>query len=212
MQPHHETPAVVETRVVHDSQRRATSLLVDVVSQPGAPAEAVLELRDYVVAALQHHHESEDHDLWPRLRAAAPHLAGGLDALSDEHEHLDAALGRLRSAPVDQPADANAVAAALAVRDLVHEHLAHEEPLLFPALSGHLSDGEWDEFSQQTVASAPHVGLDLLVEMLYESGSDDDVDLILRHLPPAARDAIPDRRRLARSTLAALRASSGAVR
>lgn len=205
MQPDHEAPAVVETRVVHDSQRRATSLLVDVVSRPDAPAGAVLELREYVVAALQHHHESEDRDLWPRLRAAASRLSDGLDALTDEHERLDAALDRLRAAPVDRPSDARAVAAAVAVRDLVHEHLAHEEPLLLPALAEHLSEEDWDDFSRRTVASAPRVGLDLLVEMLYESGSDDEVDLILRHLPPEARAAIPDRRREAQATLAALR-------
>jgi hypothetical protein len=215
MQPDQDSPAVVETRVVHDSQRRATSLLVEVVSTPASPTAATgeaLQLRDHLVAALQHHHESEDHDLWPRLRAAAPHLGAGLDALSDEHERLDAALDQLRTAPVDQPGDARAVAAALTVRDLVHGHLSHEEPLLFPALGAHLTERDWDDFSRRTVASAPRVGLDLLVEMLYESGTDDEVELILRHLPPEAREAIPERRRHARATLAALRSAAEAVR
>ena len=56
-----------ETRVIHDVHRRATSTLADLWASPCAPAADVAEFRDFVVAMLEHHHTSEDEDLWPLL-------------------------------------------------------------------------------------------------------------------------------------------------
>ena len=72
-----ESPAVTETRVVHDTHRRATSLLASAVTD-GRSTEGRDELRDLVVTMLRHHHVSEDRDLWPTLVDAAPSLAGPL--------------------------------------------------------------------------------------------------------------------------------------
>jgi hypothetical protein len=212
MQPHHESPAVTETRVVHDSQRRGTALLADAVAEATSPSEALVDLRDHLVAALEHHHVSEDRDLWPLLRAAAPHLGDGLDRLSGEHQRLDAALAELRTADVASPGDPRAVAVARDVRDLVHDHLAHEEPLLFPALRTYVADADWEGFSQRTSASAPRRGIHLLVALLHEVGSDDDVGLILRHLPAEAKQGVPALLDQGRAVLADLRTSAGSVR
>jgi hemerythrin-like domain-containing protein len=205
MSPHRgEPPPVVETRLVHDGQRRATTLLASLLAAPatGLPVAAVVELRDFVVASLDHHHRLEDDDLWPTLVAADPALAGPLGHLSAEHELLDAALHDL--ARVDIGGGDPARPAAEAVRDRVHEHLAHEEPVLFPALAAHVDDARWAEFSQRAVTSAPQVGTHLLVGFLYEAGTPDEVDLILRHLPPPAREAIPAVRSQARAAIAEL--------
>jgi hemerythrin-like domain-containing protein len=200
-------PAVVETRIVHDGQRRATTLLADLLgAPPGAPvppAAAVAELRDFVVASLDHHHRLEDTDLWPTLVAADPDLSAPLADLSAEHELLDAELSDL--ARVDLAvADGRARRAAEAVRDRVHQHLAHEEPVLFPALEAHVSDERWAEFSQRAVASTPQVGTHLLVGFLDEAGTPDQLDLIFRHLPPEARAALPTVRAQARAAIADL--------
>jgi hemerythrin-like domain-containing protein len=202
---HDDSPAVIETRIVHETHRRATSMLADAVTGPPAGPDRVVELRDFVVATLEHHHRAEDTDLWPRLRAAAPELGDALDGLTLEHDRLDGALEQLRSAAVGERDDAGAVAAARGVRDLVHEHLAREEPLLFPALRSHLSEAEWADFSRRTVDSAPRTGIHLMVGLLHEVGAADEVELILRHLPDEARRVVPAMREQARAIFADLR-------
>lgn len=188
---HQESIAVAETRVVHDAQRRATTLLA--AASPDVPGEVVAEFSDFLVAMLTHHHESEDADLWPLLRTASPELGEPLGRLSEEHAHLDAAL--------DELAERRSTAAALAVRDLVHEHLAHEEPILFPALERDLPDDAWEAFSERTVASSPQQGAHFFVGLFHAVAAPADVELVLRHLPAEAKDLLPVMRLQADQTL-----------
>ncbi|MEU5565037.1 hemerythrin domain-containing protein [Micromonospora musae] len=87
--------------------RQATALLAEAAPRPGADIAHLTELRDFLVAQLGHHHESEDHDLWPMIEAAAPGISEPLQALSDEHDALDAALStggrRLGPSCADSP-------------------------------------------------------------------------------------------------------------
>lgn len=199
------TPAaVIETRVVHDLHRRATTLLADALDRPSSPVTDLVALRDFVVAALDHHHRSEDTSLWPLIVAGAPELAGPLGILSAEHESLDAHLDALYAAPIDDGARVLAAERAAAVRDLVHDHLAHEEPVLFPALRDHISADAWYRFSAATVASAPAEGTDLLVALLHEVGTDDELEVIFQHLPDPARQALPAKRAQGTAVLARL--------
>ncbi len=191
----HDTEAsrsrtVRETRVVHDVHRRATSLLADVASQSSVPDSAAVEFRSFVVAMLQHHHRSEDTDLWPTLTSASPDLSDALDGLSEEHERLDAALEALNDH------DARMDEAAETVRGLVHEHLSHEEPILFPALRRHVSEQVWAQFSQRTIETAPQEGTHLLLALLDEVAPPDDVNLILDQLPAQARSLVPANREM----------------
>lgn len=192
---HHDPPAVVETRVVHDAHRLSTSLLA--AAPVGVPPDLLGEFRDFVVAMLAHHHESEDTDLWPMLRTVSPALAAPLGRLSDEHEQLDAAL--------DELAETGSTGAAVAVRDLVHEHLAHEEPVLFPALRRDLSDTDWEAFSARTVATSPQQGAHLYVGLFDEVAAPGEVDLVLRHLPAEAKALLPAMRAQAEASLRVLR-------
>jgi hemerythrin-like domain-containing protein len=208
--PTGDAPAVVETRLVHDAHRRATSMLADALDR-ATPPDVVADLRDFVVALLVHHHRCEDDDLWPQLAAADPGLSAALGALSEEHDRLDAALEQLAAAPLAGVAGTAAQRAAAAARDLVHEHLDHEEPILLPALRAHVSDRAWAAFSARTVASAPQEGAHLFVGLLHEVGTPDDVELILRHLPPDAQDAVPAMREQARSTFVAVRTAPRAA-
>jgi hypothetical protein len=194
--PIDDPPAVIETRVVHDTHRRATTLLADAAGRSDSAPGAVGELRDLVVTMLRHHHESEDGDLWPLLVAADPSLAGPLAELSAEHDRLDDALDRLEAGV--------SVDAAVEVRDLIHGHLAHEEPILFPALRAHVSDDDWTAFSRRTIASAPQVGTHLLVGLMHEVGSPAEVEVILRNLPPEAAAMVPAMVEQAKRTFAVL--------
>jgi iron-sulfur cluster repair protein YtfE (RIC family) len=193
-----DAPAVVETRVVHDTHRRATSLLADTAaSDGGAPAGVQDALRDLVVTMLRHHHRSEDQDLWPTIVTAFPAVTDQFDELSREHDRLDEALDRLA-------ADTTPASTA-EVRDLLHEHLDHEEPILFPVLRTHVTDAQWTAFSERTVASSPKDRTDLLVALCHEVAPDQDVALLLRHLPPEAKAGVPALRTAGEQILDALR-------
>jgi len=194
-----EADAVVETRLVHDVHRRATSLLADATAAASAAAADVTALRELVVAMLRHHHESEDAGLWPLLTRAAPDLASPLGLLSAEHDVLDAQLDALdAAAPRGRAAAADAAAA---LRDLVHQHLAHEEPVLFPALRRHVDPADWYAFSERTVATSPPEGTHLMAAFLHEVGTAEELEVIFQHLPPPARELLPAMRAEGRAVL-----------
>lgn len=201
-----QVTAVIETRLVHDLHRAASSLLADAAPRPEASAAALAEVRDFLVNQLRHHHESEDDLLWPMITAAAPELAGPFASLSSEHDKLDEALDALVSAPVSERDRAALAAAASTLRDLVHTHLGHEEPVLFPALRDHVSEAAWKEFSQQVIARTPPVGTHLLVGFLDQVGTPEEVAIILGGIPAPAQAAL---RGQAQGTLARLTGQAG---
>jgi hemerythrin-like domain-containing protein len=201
---HTEPMGVMETRLAHTVHRTATVLLAEASGQ--AEAAPLTELRDFLVAALRHHHETEDHILWPRLTTAAPEAAARLESLSEEHDALEAALETLAAAPVNGERD-QLTAAAVAVRDLVHKHLEHEEPILFPVLRDHMPDDEWTAFSQQVIASAPPTGGHLMIGLLDEAGTPDQVAAVLANLPEPVKPIVEPMRQQARATLDNLRAT-----
>ncbi|MFE0512383.1 hemerythrin domain-containing protein [Streptomyces sp. NPDC058964] len=218
--------AVVETRLTHEVHRVATALLAEAALRPSVPFEELAQLRDFLVANLRHHHEAEDNDLWPRIVAAAPATAHTLDALSEEHERLDTALDRLACVLISSgetgregagPAagregagTASAVraalhAAAVDVRDTVHDHLVHEETILFPALRDHVSPADWEDFSRQVIASTPPIAGHLMIGFLDEIGTADEVELVLAGLPEPLLSLLPEMRRQAVDDLRSLR-------
>jgi hypothetical protein len=200
--PATEPNAVVETRLLHQVHRRATTVLAEAAARPEVPDTALADLREFLVAQLRHHHESEDLDLWPQIVAAAPQTADALAELSREHDHLDATLAEVG----DAPDRSRLAAAAVSLRDLVHAHLAHEEPILLPALRTHVSDESWAEFSQRVVAAAPPQGAHLMVGLLDQVGSPGEVEMVLGNMPEPARELLPALRQQAGPTLEALSA------
>lgn len=204
--------AVVETRLAHDVHRTATSLLAQAATDRSVPLSSLAQLRDFLVANLRHHHETEDEDLWPQILAADPAAAHALDSLSHEHERLDAALDALDAVDMtegdsgaqDEARDALR-AAAREVRDLVHDHLAHEEPFLLPALRDHIGAAAWEGFSQRVVATTPPVAGHLMIGFLDEVGKPDDVEKMLAALPEPVRPLLPAMRLQATQDLRVLR-------
>jgi hemerythrin-like domain-containing protein len=190
--------------------RRASALLVEVVERSPLDPVAVGELRDFLVAHLHHHHESEDEDLWPLIERAAPGSAEPLGDLSAEHDELDVALATLAAAPisVDTEGRKGLAAAATQVRDVVHRHLEHEEPVLFPALRTHITDAAWEKFAQKVIETTPPIGAHLLVGFLDEVGTPDEVDLVLSALPGPAQELVPNMRAQGRSALDKLRSTT----
>src|SRR3546814_17200866 len=105
MTRHPDPPSVVETKVVHDAHRRATSLLADLTGAGNtAPISSVVELRDLVVGMLRHHHGSEDGDLCSLLLRADNTTAGPLAALPRDTHAPDSYLHRPCPAAPPNPA------------------------------------------------------------------------------------------------------------
>jgi iron-sulfur cluster repair protein YtfE (RIC family) len=211
--------AVVDTRLVHEVHRVGTSLLADAAADPAVPAAALAQLRDFLVANVRHHHETEDEELWPLVAAAAPDAAAALDALSEEHRRLDKALDALAavalgdgSAGDEGAGDADAGDARLAlreaaveVRDAVHGHLAAEEPVLLPALRERITDAQWKDFSQRVIATTPPVAGHLMIGFLDEVGTPAEVETVLAGLPEPVRPLLDGMRKQAADDLRTLR-------
>ncbi|MEV6904561.1 hemerythrin domain-containing protein [Amycolatopsis sp. NPDC051372] len=184
--------AVVETRLTHDLHRRATTLLSDAAADRAVPLSALAELRDFLVQNLHHHHESEDDELWPLITAVAPDAGKGLADLGDEHDELDRKLDALAAVPLESDDDRAALhGTAVAVRDLIHQHLEHEEPVLFPALREHLPAESWAKFSQHVIATAPPIAPHLMVGFFDQVGTPEEVDVVLSGLPEPVRPLLP---------------------
>ncbi|WP_189697786.1 hemerythrin domain-containing protein [Streptomyces chromofuscus] len=203
-----EPPAVIETRLAHAVHRVGTTLLAEAAIHRSVPLDTLASLRDFLVANLRHHHETEDHDLWPRIVVSAPEVKQALDSLSGEHERLDVALDRLAAVSIrDDEEDVRAELrdAAAEVRDTVLEHLAHEEPVLFPALRDHISAAEWTEFARGVIATTPPVAGHLMVGFLDEVGTPAEVELVLAGLPEPVHALLPAMRAQAAVDLRVLR-------
>ncbi|MGI5285446.1 hemerythrin domain-containing protein [Nonomuraea polychroma] len=205
-----EAVAVTEVRLIHAFHRRATTLLSEAAVRPSVPLAVLAELRECLVKNLRHHHETEDHQLWPMIAAVAPDVAARFAVLSEEHDELDAALDTLEDAPIREDGDrAGLQRAAEAVRALVHLHLEHEEPLLFPALREHVSPEEWTAFSREVIASSPPEAAHLVVGFLDQVGTPEEVALVLSGLPEPAQQFIPAMREQARAALTILSGAEG---
>jgi hypothetical protein len=81
---------------------------------------------------------------------------------------------------------------------------------LFPALRTHLTDEDWFAVSQRTVAVAPQAGPHFFIGLFYEVGTEQQIDLVLRQLPPNARAAVPEMRAAAMRTFVEQERSSTA--
>jgi hypothetical protein len=97
-----------------------------------------------LIAAMQGHHQIEDHEYFPAFRRTEPRLARGFDLLEAEHgallrdvETALAALAELRAAtqlPDAELAARRYVAAADALCERLMRHLGDEEDLVVPLL------------------------------------------------------------------------------
>ncbi|MGC8919874.1 hemerythrin domain-containing protein [Streptomyces sp. PG2] len=202
--------AVVDTRLVHEVHRVGTSLLAEAAADPAVPPAALARLRDFLVANVRHHHETEDEELWPLLTAAAPGAASALGALSEEHRRLDKALDALAAVALGDEGGAGDARlalreAAVEVRDAVHGHLAAEEPVLLPALRERITDAQWKDFSQRVIATTPPVAGHLMIGFLDEVGTPAEVETVLAGLPEPVRPLLDGMRTQAADDLRTLR-------
>ncbi|MFF3890337.1 hemerythrin domain-containing protein [Streptomyces sp. NPDC001914] len=209
-----DSTAALETRLKHDVHRVATSLLAGAAARPAVPLTALAQLRDFVVLNLRHHHEWEEHALWPCILTAAPDALQRLDRLCNEHRQLEDALAHLASLALtesDVPEDAARAqlkGVAREVRNIVLIHLDNEESLLIPALRNHISPEAWADISQQVIATTPPTAGHLMIGFLDEVGTPAEAEVVLARLPEPVRSMLPAMRRQASEDLSVLRDGS----
>jgi hemerythrin-like domain-containing protein len=200
--------AMADTRLAHKVYRRATTLLAGAATSAHVPYQALRELRDFVVAEVSYHHEAEDNLVWPLLQAADPGAAEALTQLTGEHRALACALDLLGRVVVGPDGDRRALArVARLVQAQVDEHLATEELVIVPFLVAHISDAAWAKLSRAIVASAPTEHCHLLVGLLDQVGTPDEVVRVFAELPGPARALLPNWRMAGQRTLAAIEAT-----
>lgn len=190
---------------MHNTHRAASVLLAEAAAKPAVPAAALAELRDFLVPNLEHHHRMEDDVLWPLIEKAAPDVAAAFAELTKEHAQLDAILQELGDLEIAESVGRGPLLEkAVALRDIVHRHMANEEPHLLPALTNHVADETWDLFAKQVKESTPLINLHLLIGLIDMVGSEEEIQLMLRDLPVPA---LQQMRQQAGQTFAALDAA-----
>lgn len=202
-----EPTSVVQTRVVHNVHRRASTLLLDAAARPDAPAASLREVRDFLVTTLRHHHICEDEHLWPLIVARDPGAREALDEMTREHEELETTLDALEEAAIADGASPSAAfaGAAAALRDLIHRHEHHEEEILFPALRSVVSDEEWREFAEYVSRTDTTVGPHLMVGFIDMVATPEEAATIFGGIPEAVREsALAPMRARARATIESL--------
>jgi hypothetical protein len=198
--------AIIHTRLLHDVYRRATSLLATNARSRSASEKALRELTGFVVSEIRYHHQSEDRLVWPILRSANPGAAATLNRLGGGHSQVDCSLELLNQVAIRPGGDADALAhAAVAVRDVVHHHLANEEEDVLPMLAAHVSDARWGTLANRIMAGAPTDYTYLMVGLLDEVGPAKRVNQVLAGLPQTTLVSLPELRARAQDTLAGLR-------
>lgn len=141
-------------RVIHNAVRRDLGRLVSALeSAPDSDVARARDLQrayDNLHAQLTHHHRAEDAHIFPALRQLGvdPVL---IDEMDGEHDAMAAALGRTRGlmqryGETGSVADASSARSSLEqTRQVVEDHLTHEEAQLEPLMRPHVESEEWKQ-------------------------------------------------------------------
>jgi len=152
--------------VVHRAMRRdlgrLAACLGQVADRGAKPAQAcaICRYTEALLAAVRAHHENEDDLIWPVIAATAGQ-AVDLTPLADDHQAIEAAVGRASDALACFRADPGLCAelhtSVSELRDMVDEHIADKERQIVPAMLRYLSAEacRWCEKQIQRKASRP---------------------------------------------------------
>lgn len=130
-------PWGTELIAVHDGLRRELALLRGEFAASGPRIASQLRINCLTACVmLNHHHVSEDEDVFPLLERRRPELAPALALLRDQHRRLQQLLGRLRETVSDEAADpASSLAEVDRLTAKLEEHLDYEEEQLVVILN-----------------------------------------------------------------------------
>lgn len=178
------TAIVVIHRAIRQDLRRLTACLGQIAAR-GAPPRRSRALCRYTVALLAEiraHHHNEDDILWPVIAATAG-PAVDLTPLTDDHQEIQAAVGRASQALASFRAEPGTVgelhASVSELRDMLDEHIADEEEQILPAMRRYLTAPayRWCEKQIQRKATLP--GLRFTAPWLERHAQPDELSRLL---------------------------------
>jgi iron-sulfur cluster repair protein YtfE (RIC family) len=199
-------------RVFRNELHNAPGLVRDVEVADTARSAAVGAHLDFIVAALHHHHATEDDLIWPKLRARAPAHTEDLSRMEHAHRGIADADVRVKSilaswvASADLPIAAQLVEAVNDLSARVDEHLADEERSIVPLINQHITADEWRKCVARAAEFLSRRNLRLglvLGGMVLDASSADEARRIVAGVPLPQRILI---RLLARRSSARYRA------
>ena len=179
------TSIVVIHRAIRQDLRRLTACLAE-IPRRGAPpsqARAIGRYTTALLAEIRAHHHHEDDIIWPVIAATAGQ-AVDLTPLTDDHQAIDAAVGRASQALVSFTADTGAAAAALRasiseLRDMLEEHIADEEEQIFPAMRRYLPADAYQRCQKQIQRTASLPGVRFTAPWLARHAQPDELSRLL---------------------------------
>jgi hemerythrin-like domain-containing protein len=192
---------VRDMAIVHQTFRRAFSESAELVRANPTPSpervEFLAEHVDFAVSVLHHHHASEDELLYPLLAQRAPEQVEMVNRIEAQHKTVEgtidavtAACAAWRSAP--SAATGEALAASLdELNETLQPHLDDEEQLIVPLAAVTVTQKEWDDMGDHSVAAIPKKKLPVAFGLLTEPLNESDSAHMKATLPPPIRLLYP---------------------
>jgi len=185
--------AHADTRIffaVHKTFRLSTNRFVDASEKlpPSVLRPVIGPNWSFYTAVLQHHHHTEDQEIYPALIAVRPDMDVLLKTLGEEHLQLADAVDAASAAVTAferEPDAAHQKAmheAIVAVRDTFLPHLDVEDAEVVPAIAESMPPKEWDRLDKQALKTIPRQYLATAVGAL---------DEVIRSLPVEERPPPP---------------------
>jgi iron-sulfur cluster repair protein YtfE (RIC family) len=181
----------------HDAFRRDLAHLARAASRRPAQLDqpnrrtAVLAGWELFKTQLHIHHTAEDHDLWPRMRthlADRPDELALLQAMQDEHAHIDPLLAAVEDALADRDGGHQRLGDTVdALASALHGHLTHEEREVLPLIDQSLTQAEWQAFSNDQRRRVGLRGAAQVFPWLLDGATPEQARALLAGLPPPLR-------------------------
>ena len=156
------TLLVVIHRAIRQDLQRLTARLAEIADRGPSPsqARAISRYTAALLTQIRARHRGEEEILWPVIAATAGQ-AVDLTPLTDDHQAIDAAVGRASQALASFRAGLGTAAELRAsvseLGEMLDEHIADKEGQLFPAMRRYLTADahRWCERQIQRTASQP---------------------------------------------------------
>jgi hemerythrin-like domain-containing protein len=188
--------------VVHTGFRRELGLAVpgvrSVVAGDSKRAATIADHVTLFTEAVHHHHTIEDEMLWDRLAERVPADTKALvDLMEQQHENVAALLAACpdlvaRWRRGAKAADRDALAEYL--EQLVAalcEHLDAEEAHVLPLMARHVTQAEWDAFTEAGMSSIPKRLMLVGFGMMSYEGDPEVIAIEIAKLPRPLRVVLP---------------------
>jgi hemerythrin-like domain-containing protein len=198
-------PGLTDVRmmvVAHTSFRRELKLAVPAVRRVPVGdrrrANEVAGHADLWLGLVEHHHTIEDELLWDRLVERVPdELEPLVQLMEDQHEGVHRLLDGCPSLVAAWRDSASAEDGArladhlAALVEALCEHLEAEETRVLPLMACHITQVEWEEFTERGMESIPKGMLLTGFGMMLYEGDPEAIALEITKLPAPLRRILP---------------------